>query len=228
MSQIHRRTAVAVALTGAFAFGGTSAALADATPTTPATPAAATTPPWAIGGGHGHVAAGGIFKAVFDVFGAVRTQAPAVAAPVIAQGVTAGTITQAEADQLTALFTATGPAAGFGGHAAGASGADRPSFSAGQRTVLHQAMQAVAAQLPTIAKTPLDADVTAGTITQSDEDLILKVLGVVSQIKLPTPSATTTDPAAGLQQAATHRVASAVTKKARHAKKHASKARSHR
>jgi hypothetical protein len=202
MPHVHRRAAAAVAVAGAFAFAGTGTAAADTTPTTP-------TAPVTYPGGHGHLQLGGLFKAVFDVFGAVRTQAPAVAAPVIADGVTAGTITQAEADQLTALFAGTG----FGGFGVGGTGGTHaPAFSTGQRTVLHAAITAIVGQLGVIAKPVLDADVTAGSITQAQEDLILKVLSKLSSIHLPTPAAGA-DPTAAIQQVATRRVAAKATKK---------------
>lgn len=224
MLQLHRRALAVATVVSAVALGGSGAAIASAD--TPATDPSAPTAPGTM---PGHAMFGGLFHALFDVFGAVRAQAPAIASPVVTDAVTAGTITQAEADQLTAMFAGTGAPTGPmtpGSHA-------RPSFSAGQRTVLHAVAEAIRTQLVTIATPVLDADVTAGTITAQQESMILGVLGHLAAphaAPVATPPASApVDPAAALQQAATHKVMSKALKAHRRAaRKSTRRAAAHR
>jgi hypothetical protein len=239
MPQLHRRAVVIAAVASAFALGGTGATVASAAADTPATYPSAPSAPTAPGAMPGHAMFGGLFHALFDVFGAVRTQAPAIAAPVITDAVTAGTITPAEADQLTAMFASLGtPPTAPTGTGTGTPGTHtRPSFSAGQRTVLHAVADAIRTQLVTIATPVLDADVTAGTITAQQETMILSVLAHVAaphgaQATPPAAPASApapADPAAALQQAVTHKVvAKALKAHRRAAHKSTRKAAAHR
>lgn len=242
MPQLHRRVVAAAAVASAFALGGTGAAVASAAADAPATyPSAPTalTAPTAPGTMPGHAMFGGLFHALFDVFGAVRAQAPAIAAPVISDAVTAGTITPTEGDQLTAMFASLGtpPAAptGTGTGTDSPATPSRPSFSAGQRTVLHAVADAIRTQLVTIATPVLDADVTAGTITAQQETIILGVLARVAAphtapaIAPAAPASAPADPAAALQRAVTHKVVAKALKAHRHAgHKSTRKAAAHR
>lgn len=171
--------------------------------------------------GLGSFAPTGIFKALFGVFGAVRTQAPVISAPIITQGVTDGTITQAEADQLTSMFSGNfTPPSTHGGFT---------PPSKGEMTVLHQIIGAIIAQLPAIAQPVLDADVTSGDITQSQADLIEKVLtkfaSLASSTSLVAPATTTAassgDPLRALEKKLASKVKKASKKHhSKHAKHH--------
>ena len=222
-----RVTATALA-TGALALGSVGGAVAATH--SPAGGSTGTTTHSFSAAGLGSFAPTGIFKALFGVFGAVRTQAPVVAAPIISQAVTAQTITQAEADQLTAMFSGTFTMpTGHTGHA----GFTPPS--AGEMTVLHQIIGAIITQLPTIAQPVLDADVTAGDITQSQADLIEKVLtkfaSLASSAGLVSSSAATPaasgDPLRTLESKLASKVKKASKKHSKHAKhaRHAKTAR---
>lgn len=131
----------------------------------------------------------GLFKAAFAIFGAVHTALPAIAAPIIAQGVTDQTITPAEATQLTTLLA--------GQHMAPTMGAGGPPTkpSAGEIAILHKIFAAVLGQLATIAAPVLAKEVTAGDITQAEADLITKIITRLSGA-LSSATPTTTAPAA--------------------------------
>jgi hypothetical protein len=201
----RRRGAVAALATGAVALFGASSASAQLPPTLPVGP----TP-----GTHAGPFGGfGLFKGIIDVFGAVRTAVPGIAAPIIAQGVTDGTITQVQADELTALFTVHHGLMGGMGHT---------PLAPEQRTVLHSVMQAVLTQLPAIAQPVLDADVASGDLTQAQADMIAHVIALISSfhpgsLGLGTHGAgATANPVTVLQ----HTVTKRVKKAARHHKKH--------
>jgi hypothetical protein len=102
-----------------------------------------------------------------DVATAVLKQAPAVAGPIIDSAVTAGTITQAQGDQLKAAATdvaANGPTA---------LAAHRDLLSTdGVRTVVGSVAQALAKQAATVGDPIVDAAVTAGTLTQAQGDAL--------------------------------------------------------
>jgi hypothetical protein len=147
----------------------------------------------------------GIFKALFAVFGAVHAAVPGIAAPIITAGVTAGTITQAEATQLTALLAAQQPlGAGAGSSGGSGSGTGTPFTkpSAGEITVLHQVITAVLGQLPTIAAPVLAAEVANGDITQAESDMFTKLItgfaSISSSAKTPGSTATGSSTLAGL------------------------------
>jgi hypothetical protein len=172
------RVAATVLATATLLFAGTAGATASAqsplagffgapasTQTTPAT-----TPTLGGGGLPGL----GLFKALFALFGAVRAQVPAIAAPIVSQALTAGTITPAEAAQLTSWLS--------GQHAqptTGAAATPSPTTkpSAGEIAVLRQVFAAVLAQLPAIAAPVLASEVENGDLTQAQADMITKLLG---------------------------------------------------
>jgi hypothetical protein len=143
----------------------------------------------------------GLFKALFAVLGAVQTQVPGIAAPIIAQAQTAGTITAAEATQLTSLVSAqhgigmglgTSQTTGAGAGKQGASGTAFTPPSAGELTVLHAVMAAVLAQLPTIAAPVLASEVTNGDLTQAEADMFTKIIaGISSMAAKPSTAAST-------------------------------------
>lgn len=167
----------------------------------------------------------GLFKALFAVFGAVRTAVPTIAAPIIAQAVTAGTITQAQADQLTALVAGHHPTPTMG-----TTTTPPAKPSAAELTVLHSVITAVLGQLGTIAAPVLAAEVTAGDITQAESDMIAKIITGLASIKAPASMATglaagaaSGTLAASLESKVTAKVKTHV--KAKHARaKHAAKA----
>jgi hypothetical protein len=245
---IRRRVVATGLATAALLLGGAGAATAQAnslpTGLFGSAPATQTAPGSGAGGlgtsllgGKGATGLPGIglFKAVFAIFGAVRTQVPTIAAPIIAQGVTDGTITQAEADQLTALLAGKKPGAGTPTPGSAPAPA-KPS--AGEIAVLRKVFAAILGQLATIAAPVLAAEVTAGDITQAQADLITKVLTSLSAAKLPAVPGTTPaaigsagSPGAGsllstLQAKVTSQVKKA-TKHHKHKKAHTT-VRSHR
>jgi hypothetical protein len=216
-----RRALATMLVTGVATLGVTGAAQAD----TAAPPAKPTTSQ------HAGFLGGGLFKTLFGVFGAVREQTPTIAAPIIADAVTAKKITQAQADELTALLSGklAKPAAtatakeGDGSHHAAV------KLAPEQLAVLSDVMQAVAKKLPEIAKPVVDAAVAAGDITQKQADLITKVIGMFASFK---PGHLGMKPAAGAGAATTAKAPIAalekqVTKKVRKAARKASK-RSHK
>jgi polyhydroxyalkanoate synthesis regulator phasin len=121
---------------------------------------------------------------------AVAKQVPTIAAPIISAAVTAKTVTQAQADQLTARIAAVaakgGSGRGFGpfGHGfdpggpagpagpgrSGKSGAGPGAFDAATRTVLEDVATAVLKQAPSVAGPIIDSAVSAGTITAAQGD----------------------------------------------------------
>jgi polyhydroxyalkanoate synthesis regulator phasin len=122
---------------------------------------------------------------------AVAQKVPALAAPIISAAVTAGTITQAQADQLTARIAAMasgtgrgglgifggpggGPGFGPGGHDQG--GARGPgkagAVSDATRAVLQDVATAVLKQAPSVAGPIIDGAVSAGTITSAQGDAL--------------------------------------------------------
>lgn len=220
---LGRRSLATMLVTGAATLGLAGSALADTTttPTTPATPPTQHSHGGMLGGGS--LLGGGLFKTLFGVFGAVRDQTPVIAAPIISQAVTAGTITQAQADELTALFTHK-PATATTPAASSRDAEQHHGFTAlapEERTVLSQVMQAVATQLPAIAKPVVDAAVTAGDITQAQADMITKIIGLFANFKpgnfglkpaTSTGSATTVAPLAALQSKVTNKVVRKVSK----------------
>jgi hypothetical protein len=196
---IRRRVVATGLATAALLLGGAGAATAQANslPTglfgsAPATQTAPGSGTGGVGtsllGGKGATGLPGIglFKALFAIFGAVRTQVPTIAAPIIAQGVTDGTITQAEADQLTALLAGKNPGAGTP-----TPGSAPAKPSAGELAVLRKVFAAILGQLATIAAPVLAAEVTAGDITQAQADMIAKVLTGLGAAKLPAVPGTT-------------------------------------
>ncbi|HEU0318667.1 MAG TPA: hypothetical protein VFR49_15125 [Solirubrobacteraceae bacterium] len=160
----------------------------------------------------------GLFKAVFAIFGAVRTEVPVIAGPIIAQGVTDKTITQAEAAQLTAWLS---------GQDATTSGAPTKP-SAGEISVLRKVIAAVLGQLPTIAAPVLVQEVANGDLTQGEADMIAKILGGLAgklagaTSGVPAPTTTTglsgTAASGGLLAALESKVAAQVKKTTRHRK----------
>jgi polyhydroxyalkanoate synthesis regulator phasin len=119
---------------------------------------------------------------------AVAKQTPAVAAPIISAAVTAKTITQAQADQLTARIAAAasstrgfGPFGfGFGGPGGpggpghpggpGRPGAGPGAVSAAERAVLQDVATAVLKQASTVGDPIIASAVSAGTITAAQGD----------------------------------------------------------
>ncbi len=188
---LRGRTAATVLVTGALVVGGASAG----------TTAYAQTPGGGLlgSGASGQTTSGvgagrfggqgqtglpglGLLKAVFAVFGAVRAQVPAIAGPIIAQGVSDKTITQAEADQLTAWLS--------GRHPMTSAPAAKPS--AGEIGVLRQVIAAVLGHLGTIAAPVLVGEVANGDLTQGEADGIARVLGGLAGAasSVPAPTAT--------------------------------------
>jgi hypothetical protein len=195
----RRRAAAATLAAGALLVGGAGAAIAPAS--------AAPSSPFGLGttasqGFQGAPGAGGaagiigslmggkgttglpgvgVFKALFALLGAVQSQVPGIAAPIIAQAQTAGTITPAEATQLTGLLakpiSMIGP---IGGGAGSATPLGRPS--AGELTVLHQVIVAVLGQLPAITAPVLAAEVANSDLTQGEADAITKIIARLASI----------------------------------------------
>jgi hypothetical protein len=134
----------------------------------------------------------GLFKALFALFGAVQTQVPAIAAPIITQAQTAGTITAAEGTQLTTIFSGKSLGMGIGmgmgmGGTAGTGAA--PQFtkpSAGELTVLHQVITAVLAALPSITTPVLATEVTNGDLTQTEAATITKIIATIASMSSNT------------------------------------------
>ncbi|HWH10027.1 MAG TPA: hypothetical protein VG165_02790 [Solirubrobacteraceae bacterium] len=126
----------------------------------------------------------GLFKAVFALFGAVETQVPTIAGPIIAQAQTAGTITPAEATQLTTLLSAhtlTSMTSGAGaGKVPTGSGTPFTKPSAGEIAVIHKVIAAVLGALPTITAPVLVAEVVNGDLTQAESDSITKLIAGLS------------------------------------------------
>jgi hypothetical protein len=196
-----RRLAAAAAATLALVVGGIGAGSAGAQGGSMSTPTSITTHTglgvgFGLGGSTATPGAGlpglGLFKALFALFGAVRTAVPTIAAPIVAQAVTAGTITPAEADQLTALLAGKHPTAMAGTTAKPA----KPS--AAEITVLHSVITAILGQLATIAAPVLATEVTAGDLTQAQADMIAKILTGLASIKSPLMSGLTTHAGGGM------------------------------
>lgn len=104
------------------------------------------------------------------VFGALSQQAPAIAAPVLAQGVAAGTISQAQEDAFLARLASVKAAAGGSGQTAGAGQPAAPAEvppSPAAQTVFQQALGAIRAGLPTVARPLVDAALADGSITEA-------------------------------------------------------------
>jgi hypothetical protein len=196
---LGRRSLAIALVTGIATLGVTSAASAQTTIPAP-TPAH-----------HAGFLGGGLFKTIFGIFDAVRAQTPAIAAPVIADAVTAGDITQAQADELTALFSATW---------AKSSGQRGARLAPAQGKVLAKVMQAVLAKLADIAKPVVDKAVADGDLTQKQADLITKVIGLISSFKPgsfahPGAGATTvTSPVTAVQKQVTKKVKKAARHRA--------------
>ncbi|HEY5196092.1 MAG TPA: hypothetical protein VIJ51_03590 [Solirubrobacteraceae bacterium] len=201
-----RATATALAA-GALLVGGAGAAIAPAAaaPSGPFGSGTTSSPGVAGAGGLGGLSSlfggkgttalpgPGLFKALFAIFGAVQTQVPTIAGPIIAQAQTAGTITQTEATQLTALVSAKGPTStgmgtgigmgsGSGPGSTPGSGTPFAKPSAGEIAVLHKVIGGVLGQLPSIAGPVLAAEVTNGDITQADSDAITKIISGLAAI----------------------------------------------
>jgi hypothetical protein len=194
----RRRAAAATLAAGALLVGGAGAAIAPAS--------AAPSSPFGLGttASQGFQGAGiigslmggkgttglpgvGVFKALFALLGAVQSQVPGIAAPIIAQAQTAGTITPAEATQLTGLLAK--PISMIGPIGAGAGSAPplgRPST--GELTVLHQVIVAVLGQLPSITAPVLAAEVANTDLTQGEADAITKIIARLASIS-SNPSA---------------------------------------
>jgi hypothetical protein len=231
------RLAATVLAATALLLGGTAGATAYAQgPLTGlfGSPASTQTAPTGVGGATG-LPGFGLFKAVFAVFGAVRAQVPTIAAPIISQAVTDGTITAAEATQLTSWLA--------GQHTAmagtGASTMTKTKPSAGEIAVLRKVFAAVLGQLATIAAPVLAAEVQNGDLTQAEADMITKVLVHLTAATSPGTGAGATAPstpglsagaASGNLLATVETKVAAQVKKASHHHKHKHKAatRTHR
>jgi hypothetical protein len=185
MARSNRRVKVVAVLAGASAIGGVSTAtLVDSSAS------AASTRPHirrgAFGGTSLPASVRGVARRIFD---AIRAQAPAIAKPLLDEGVAAGTITQAQEDEfLTRLSqplpdprsgpppgSSTGapsepPPAKADGNAA--SGPDGAALTPAQRQLFASVFGAIRKQSPTIAKPLLDQAVANGTITQVQADQI--------------------------------------------------------
>lgn len=201
----NRRLAAAATATLALVVGGIGAGSAGADGGSMSTPAPITAHAglpsglavgFGLGGSPATAGAGlpgvGLFKALFAVFGAVRTAVPTIAAPIVAQAVTAGTITQAQADQLTALLGGKHPTATTG------TTATPTKPSAAEITVLHSVITAILGQLATIAAPVLATEVTAGDLTQAQADMITKILTGLASIHSPLMSGLTTHAGSGM------------------------------
>ncbi|MEA2372536.1 MAG: hypothetical protein QOH12_2930 [Solirubrobacteraceae bacterium] len=192
----RRRAAAATLAAGALLVGGAGAAIAPAS-AAPSSPFGLGTT--AIQGFQGAPGAGGaagiigslmggkgttglpgvgVFKALFALLGAVQSQVPGIAAPIIAQAQTAGTITPAEATQLTGLLAR--PIGPIGAGAGSATAFGRPST--GELTVLHQVIVAVLGQLPAITAPVLAAEVANTDLTQGEADAIAKIIARLASI----------------------------------------------
>jgi hypothetical protein len=229
----NRRLTAAAAATLALVVGGIGAGSAGAQGGSMSTPAPITSHAglssglglgvgFGLGGSSATPGAGlpglGLFKALFALFGAVRTAVPTIAAPIVAQAVTAGTITPAEADQLTGLLS--------GKHAAAGAMPTKPS--AAEITVLHSVIAAVLGQLPTIAAPVLATEVTAGDLTQAQAEMITRILTGLAAIKAPAMSGLTTHAGGGmlatsLASKVTAQVKKHVKVKHKHARAHSSR-----
>ncbi len=232
------RLAATVLATTALLLGGTAGATASAQgPFTGllGSPPSTQTAPTGVGGATG-LPGFGLFKAVFAIFGAVRAQVPTIAAPIISQAVTDGTITPAEATQLTSWLAGQHmtPTPGAGG-----SPMTRTKPSAGEIAVLRKVFAAVLGQLATIAAPVLAAEVQNGDLTQAEADMITKVLGHLTAATTPGTGAAPGAPStAGLTAGAASgnllatvetKVAAQVKKSSHHHKrKHKAATRAHR
>ncbi len=226
---LRGRRAATILVTGALVVGGGAAAAGTTAyaqppgggPFAPGTTSQTTSGLGAgLFGGQGKstLPGAGLFKAVFAIFGAVRTQVPVIAAPIIAQGVTDKTITQAEATALTAWLS--------GQHPTTPGTATKPS--AGEITVLRKVIAAVLGQLATIAAPVLVQEVANGDLTQSEADMITKIIGGLAgklagaTSTVPAPTTTTglsgTAASGGLLAALESKVAAQVKKTTRHHK----------
>ena len=123
----------------------------------------------------------GVFKALFALLSAVQTQVPTIAAPIVAQAQAAGTITPAEATQLSGLLAKPMAMIGpMGGGAGSSTPLGRPST--GELTVLRQVIAAVLGQLPTITAPVLVAEVADTDLTQGEADAITKIIARLASI----------------------------------------------
>jgi hypothetical protein len=222
---LGRRSLATVAVTAVATLGVAGSATAQTTIAPPKAPTSSHS---------GMFFGGGLFKTVFGILGAVRTQVPTIAAPIISDAVTAKQITQAQADQLTALLSGKKPTdptttvKAFGGTGGGMHFGPAMKLAPEQLAVLHKVMAAVLAKLPDIAKPVIDKAVADGDLTQKQADMITKVIGLISSFdpsKFVKPSGdsptTVTSPVAALEKQVTKKV----KKAARKARKHSRKAR---
>ena len=185
MAKSRRGVGVAAVLGAASAIGGAGAATL-----VEGSAAAASTRPdirrGVFGGTSLPASVRGVAQRIFD---AIRGQAPAIAKPLLDEGVATGTITQAQEDEfLTRLSqplpdsrsgpppgSSTGapsgspPAKPDGNAATGPGGA---ALTAAQRQLFASVFGAIRKQSPTIARPLLDQAVADGTITQAQADQI--------------------------------------------------------
>jgi hypothetical protein len=152
--------------------------------------AAATSPPQIRRGAFGGTSLPTSVRAVAQkIFDAIRAQAPAIAKPLLDQGVAAGTITAAQEDQFLTRLSQPLPDPRSGppsGSSDGASSVPPPAKSdgnvvvgpsgaaltTGQRQLYASVFGAIRKQAPAIAKPLLDQAVADGTITQARADQI--------------------------------------------------------
>jgi hypothetical protein len=186
MASSNRKFKVVAVLAGASAIGGVgTATLLDGSAT-----AASTRPHVSRRGPFGGTLLPASVRSVAQqIFDAIRVQAPAIAKPLLDQGVAAGTITQAQEDRfLTRLAqplsdprsgpppgSSTGapsgpPPAKPDGNAA--TGPDGAALTPAQRQLFASVFGAIRKQSATIAKPLLDKAVADGTITQAQADQI--------------------------------------------------------
>jgi hypothetical protein len=185
MARSTRRVKVVAVIGAASAIGGAgTATLVDGTAS-----AASKRPAIrrsAFGGTSFPASVRGVLQQIFE---AIRGQAPAIAKPVLDQGVAAGTITQAQETEFLTRLSQPLPDPGSGslpGSSSGAPLGPPPAKSNGnaatgpggaaltpaQRQLFTSALGAVRKQAPTIAKPVVDMAVANGTITQAQADQI--------------------------------------------------------
>lgn len=112
-------------------------------------------------------------KALEQVWQAVATQAPSIAKPILDQAVTDKKITQAQEDAFLARLSR---APGKGPEPSTAEAPPPGPPTAQEFAVRRQVFEAIRRQLPSIAKPILDKAVADKSITQAQEDQILKRL----------------------------------------------------
>ena len=182
MARSTRKVKVVAVLGAASAIGGAgTATLMDTS-----TAAASSRPPIRRGAFGGTSLPASVRAVAQKVFDAIRAQAPAIAKPLLDQGVAAGTISAAQEDAFLARLSQPLPDPRSGstpGSANGAPSAPPPAKPDGssapgaaltpaQRQLYASVFGAIRTQAPTIAKPLLDQAVADGTITQVRADQI--------------------------------------------------------